>query len=190
MESYVGGDESCLTELIQRYESELFRYLHRMLGEPNLAEDVFQNTFLQVHLKRHLYEPGRPFRPWLYTIATHQAIDLIRRNKRHRRPSLDQEFERQGRDAENSMLQGLPDEAPEPEARALRRERRHLVRKAVDRLSSHLRQVVVLAYYQGLKYKEVSDILGIPVGTVKSRLHTAISRLGTEWTNMGLDRDT
>ena len=69
------GPEAVFTELVHRYERELYRYLARYLGDPSLADDVFQNTFLQVHLKRGLYENGRPFRPWLYAIATHQAVD-------------------------------------------------------------------------------------------------------------------
>src|ERR1700710_2737239 len=77
-------------ELVHRYENELYRYLARYLGDPSLAEDVFQNTFLQVHLKRGLYEEGRPVRPWLYSIATHQAVDTLRKVGRHPTVSLDQ----------------------------------------------------------------------------------------------------
>src|SRR3954469_20497923 len=77
-------------ELVHRYENELYRYLARYLGDSSLAEDVFQNTFLQVHLKRGLYEDGRPVRPWLYSIATHQAVDSLRKAGRHPTVSLDQ----------------------------------------------------------------------------------------------------
>ena len=64
--------------LVRRYERELYGYLLRYLGDASLAEDVFQNTFLQLYVKSGQYEPGRPVRPWLYTIATHQAIDALR----------------------------------------------------------------------------------------------------------------
>ena len=84
------GPEAVFTELVHRYERELYRYLARYLGDPTLADDVFQNTFLQVHLKRGLYENGRPFRPWLYAIATHQAVDALRKAGRHPTVSLDQ----------------------------------------------------------------------------------------------------
>src|SRR3954462_4876807 len=76
--------------LVHRYERELYRYLVRYLGDQALAEDVFQNTFLQVHLKRGLYENGRPVRPWLYAIATHQAVDALRKAGRQATISLDQ----------------------------------------------------------------------------------------------------
>src|SRR6267142_4677247 len=76
------GDANLFSELVHRYERELFSYLRRYLGDANMAEDAFQATFLQVHLKAHQFEEGRKVRPWLYTIATNQAIDAQRRNKR------------------------------------------------------------------------------------------------------------
>src|SRR5258708_1192776 len=69
------GDRNAFNELVHRYEHELFSYLRRYLGQAEMAEDAFQQTFLQVHLKCEAFEQGRKFRPWLYTIATNQAID-------------------------------------------------------------------------------------------------------------------
>jgi RNA polymerase sigma-70 factor (ECF subfamily) len=133
-----------------------------------------------------MYEAGRPVRPWLYTIATHQAIDALRRNKRHQRPSLDIEHDPGRFRAGNSLLDMVASTANDPHVDAERDERRALVRQAVDSLAEHLRVVVALSYYQGMKYKEIADILDIPVGTVKSRLHTAVHRLAEEWERMGL----
>ncbi len=82
-------------QLVYRYERELFSYLRRYLGDAELAEDTFQATFLQIHLKCDQFEPERRFRPWMYTIATHQAIDAQRRNKRHRMVSLDRNIHHQ-----------------------------------------------------------------------------------------------
>lgn len=185
MHAYQQGNRSCFEVLIHRYERELYSYLRRMIPNAALAEDVFQNTFLQIHLKRNLYESGRPFRPWLYTVATNQAIDALRRNQRHQRTSLDSEHG-SGRGKTTSLLDMVPGEVLEPHLHAERNEKQALVRGAVDRLSEHLRSVVVLSYYQGMKYKEIAGILGIPVGTVKSRLHAAIRKLGEEWEKLGL----
>src|SRR5437016_7971764 len=74
--------------LVKRYERELYNYLRRFLNNQVLAEDAFQATFMQVHLKCHLYDAERKVRPWLYTVATNQAIDIQRRNRRHRLVSL------------------------------------------------------------------------------------------------------
>lgn len=185
MHAYQQGNCSCFEVLIRRYERELYSYLRRMIPNAALAEDVFQNTFLQIHLKRNLYESGRPFRPWLYTVATNQAIDNLRRNQRHQRASLDSEHSA-GRGKATSLLDMVPGQESEPHLHAERTERQALIRSAVDRLSEHLRSVVVLSYYQGMKYKEIAGILGIPVGTVKSRLHAAIRKLGDEWEKLGL----
>src|SRR6266851_5234896 len=84
------GRSEAFGTLVRRYERELYGYLRRYLGDAALAEDVFQNTFLQLYVKSGQYEAGRPVRPWLYTIATHQAIDALRRNGRHQAVSLEQ----------------------------------------------------------------------------------------------------
>ncbi len=171
------GRREAFGALVRRYEGELYGYLRRYLGDGNLADDVFQNTFLQLFTKISTYEVGRPVRPWLYTIATHQAIDALRRNGRQRTVSLDQERDESSGDF--GQLQAvLEDNAPSPLGHLQGEERRRLVRAGVDQLSELLRPVVILVYYQGLKYKDVAEILGIPVGTVKSRLHTALAPSG------------
>jgi RNA polymerase sigma-70 factor (ECF subfamily) len=175
------GQAEAFGVLVRRYERELYGYLRRYLGDANLAEDVFQNTFLQVYLKSSHYEPGRPFRPWLYTIATNQAIDALRRNGRHQVLSLDQRWDEAAADELHSLIETLQSRGPGPMDQAEIQERREWVRASVDQLPDFLRQVLILAYYQGLKYREIADILDIPVGTVKSRLHAALVKLQEAW---------
>ena len=165
-------------ELIRRYERELYRYLARYTGDSTLAEDVFQNTFLQVHLKRGLYEDGRPFRPWLYAIATHQAVDSLRKSGRHPTVSLDQRSPSSGESDAGALIDLLVNSGPGPLAELQDRERQDWVKQSVDRLPEALRQTLVLAYYEDMKYREIAEILEIPVGTVKSRLHAALAKLG------------
>jgi RNA polymerase sigma-70 factor (ECF subfamily) len=167
--------------LLRRYERELYGYLRRYLGDSDLAEDVFQNTFLQLCVKSGQYEIGRPVRPWLYTIATHQAIDALRRNGRHQALSLDQNQKEMPDGEVRSLLELLETRGAGPLEAAQGEETRERIRASVDRLPDFLRQVVVLAYYQGLKYREIAEILGIPVGTVKSRLHAALVKLQEAW---------
>jgi RNA polymerase sigma-70 factor, ECF subfamily len=164
--------------LVHRYENELYRYLARYLGDPSLAEDVFQNTFLQVHLKRGLYEDGRPVRPWLYSIATHQAVDALRKAGRHPTVSLDQKPASAGGDSEvGSLIDLLVNHEEGPLAELQGEESKQWVRECVARLPETLRQTLILAYHQDLKYREIAEILKIPVGTVKSRLHAALAKL-------------
>jgi RNA polymerase sigma-70 factor (ECF subfamily) len=175
------GQTEAFGVLVRRYERELYGYLRRYLGDSSLAEDVFQNTFLQLYLKSAQYEEGRPVRPWLYTIATHQAIDALRRNARHQILSLEQKREDSGNGELRSLLDNLESRGPAPLDNLTASERKERVRASVDRLPEFLREVVILAYYQGLKYREIADILGIPVGTVKSRLHAALNKLQEAW---------
>ncbi len=168
------GRRDLFAELVRRYERELFGYLKRYVGQDDLAADVFQNTFLAVFTKIDQYQPGRAAKPWLYTIATHQAIDALRRRQR-----------RAGRTGSQAPNQPHPDDTPAagpapPEA-AAGAETRERVRAAVDALPDLMRQVVLLAYFQGLKYQEIADALSIPLGTVKSRLHAALAKLGENW---------
>jgi len=170
-------------ELIHRYERELYSYLRRYLGNAEMAEDAFQQTFLQVHLKCDQYEPGRKVRPWLYTVATNQAIDAQRRNRRHRMVSLDRRMGHEDADA-GALVEMLAHEEAGPAEALQADEQREQVRQQIAQLPEQLRQVVHLVYYQGLKYREAADVLSIPVGTVKSRLHAAIQKLNEPLTHL------
>jgi RNA polymerase sigma-70 factor (ECF subfamily) len=174
------GDRDRFAQLLRRYERELYSYLRRYLGDAEMAEDAFQAAFLQVHLKCDQFEEGRKFRPWLYTIATNQAIDAQRRNRRHRMVSLDQPTGDASQDV-GKLLDLLESSEANPLAYAKHAERREWIRQAMEELPEHLRSVVHLVYYQGLKYREAAEVLSVPVGTVKSRLHAAILKLNEVW---------
>jgi RNA polymerase sigma-70 factor (ECF subfamily) len=171
-------DRGAFEQLVHRYEGELYNYLRHYLGDAEMAEDAFQATFLQVHLKCQRFEPGRKVRPWLYTVATNQAIDAQRRNRRHRMVSLDHRSSAKGNeDDAGSLVELLESQETNPFDQADAAERQETIRAAVDQLPAVLREVLLLVYYQGLKYREAAEVLSIPVGTVKSRLHAAIGKL-------------
>lgn len=175
------GQRACFEVLMKRYEREIFAYLKRYTGSSEMAEDAFQGTFLQVHLKCHQFDLSRRFRPWLYAIATNQAIDVQRRNRRHRMVSLDRSSQTEETERSGSWSEKLVGDAPDPLWSASREENGRWVNGAVDSLGESMQQVIHLVYYQGLKYREAAEALGIPVGTVKSRLHAAVNRLGLLW---------
>lgn len=175
------GDRQAFDDLVHRYERELYSYLRRYLNDAEMAEDTFQTTFLQVHQKSHQFEAGRKFRPWLYTIATNQAIDAQRRNKRHRMISLDRENSSSHAEEVGTLMGLLTDRDSGPLSNLESNERRDWIRQAVNDLPDQLRSAVMLIYYQGLKYREAADALEIPVGTVKSRLHAALIKLNESW---------
>ncbi len=170
-------DERVFAELVHRYEKELYGYLRHYLGNAEMAEDVFQQTFLQVHLKCQQFEPGRKVRPWLYTVATNQAIDAQRRNRRHRMSSLNRTVRGTAEQEAGALVELLGVPAQGPVADAESAEQSESLRRAVDELPELCRQVVMLVYFQGLKYREAAEVLSVPVGTVKSRLHAAVQKL-------------
>ena len=175
------GDRGLYETLIRRYEREIYSYLRRYIGNSEMAEDAFQGTFLQVHLKCHQFDSHRRFRPWLYAIATNQAIDVQRRNKRHRMVSLDRSSGSENDDRSGSWSEKLVGDSPDPLRSASDQENSRWIHQSVESLGQPMQQVIHLVYYQGLKYREAAEALGIPVGTVKSRLHAAVQRLGLLW---------
>jgi RNA polymerase sigma-70 factor (ECF subfamily) len=175
------GDRDQFAELVRRYERELFSYLRRYLGDAEMAEDAFQAAFLQVHLKCEKFEAGRAFRPWLYTIATNQAIDAQRRSRRHRMVSLDRAGHTDGEEV-GKLLDLLVSHEVSPTAQVTVDERKEWIGRAVGQLPQPLRDVINLVYFQDLKYREAAESLNIPVGTVKSRMHAAVAKLNQAWT--------
>ena len=167
-------------ELVHRYERDLFNYLRRYLGDADQADDAFQATFLQVHLKRDQFEAGRTFRPWLYTLATHQAIDMQRRDRRHRMLSLDRQTAG-GENPDGKLLDLLASSEPNPAMQFTADERRRWISETIAEMPEGFRQAIELVYFQDLKYREAAEVLNVPVGTVKSRVHSAVLKLTEAW---------
>lgn len=169
------GDQGAIDELIRRYERPLYRYLVRYTGDTDRAEELFQSAFQRVIERRDQFTPGRKFRPWLYSIAMHLAIDAHRHSSREQTitsPEAEQDDAHQG-----TLLDLLTDHEEGPLEHAEADERRRIIRKAVDALPGDLRRIVFLTYYQGQTLQEVADTLQLPLGTVKSRLHQALIKL-------------
>lgn len=175
------GDREVFGPLVRRYEREMYGYLRRYLGDDDLADDVFQTTFLAVFRKIKQYEPGRAARPWLYTIATNQAIDALRKRNRQADRRADTVLTTDEDGEPRPLFELLPAVGEGPPDQAEQSEERRRVRACVEKLPDLLREVILLAYFQGMKYRDIADSLEIPLGTVKSRLHAALVKLTEEW---------
>jgi len=178
------GDRQALETLVRRYEKELFHYLRAFLRDHQAAEDIFQLTFLTVYRSSHQFQSGRRFRPWLYAIATNRAIDLQRSRKNRRAISLEASqsaAENRGGAAGGNAGLEVADPQPSIEQIVATREERAMLQQAMDDLPDATRQLLQLAYVRQLKYSEISEILDIPVGTVKSRVFYAVRRLREIW---------
>lgn len=167
-------------ELVRRYERELFNYIRNYVEDLGSTEDVFQLTFMQVYLKCDQFKAGRKFRPWLYAIATNKSIDLLRVRRRLRKRFRLISIDDSGND-ENGMKisDAIESKQPDPLSDTINDEEAQRVRDAMQRLPENLRQTLYLVYFQGLPYREAAEILGIPFGTIKSRLNQAINKLNS-----------
>ncbi len=176
--AYRTGTEPALAELISRYQGELFHFLLRFVNSRAAADDLFQETFLQVHISADTFDVTKRFKPWLFTIGANKARDYLRRNKRHKAVPLDASVDGEGG---TSFVDLMEADLPMPDDTADSEEVRELVRGIVGELPDHLREVLLLAYFQRLAYKEIAEMLGIPLGTVKSRLHAAVGTFAELW---------
>lgn len=180
-ETYRDGDDTALRTLIERYHDDLLRFLYRFMGDRQAAEDVLQETFLQVHVSGDSFDTSRRFRPWLFTVAANKARDALRR--RARRKTL--ELSAPVRGGEGASYVDLMEiDIPQPGDRIEAADQGDLVQRAVDRLSVSLREVLLLAYFQRLSYAQIAEQLEIPLGTVKSRLHAAVASFAKHWSEI------
>jgi RNA polymerase sigma-70 factor (ECF subfamily) len=176
MAAHLRGDEAAFRELVERYADGVLRYLIHMTANRDQAEDLFQETFKKVHEKAHTYR-GPVFKSWLFTIATRATIDHLRRRRRVAMLSLDQEADC-GQESSTSLAETLAsEEAPDPAEELVREERKQQVREAVASLPVKQRAALVLAYYQQLSYREVADVMGCSLGTVKTQMSRALATL-------------
>lgn len=187
IEAYRDGQAQAFRTLVARYHDELFHYLVRFLGDRAGAEDVFQETFLQVHLSVESFDTDRRFKPWLFTIASNKARDALRRNKRRQVTLLSEPVHGSGGHGDSQatvqIVDLMADGQPQPLESVSNEEVRQAVQEVIHSLPDHLREILLLAYFQQFPYKQIADMLEIPLGTVKSRLHTAVATFARAWQN-------
>lgn len=178
--SYISGDEAAFGVLVRRYQRSLHQFLFRFVGDAALAEDVFQEAFLQVSRSARQFNPDRTLRPWLFTIAANKARDALRSRVRQKTTDLDAAVD--SSDADGAQFMSfLASDAPLPLERLELLDAARIVRRIVTGMPVRLRMVLILSYFQGLPYQEIAEILGVPLGTVKSRLHAAVAHFGQQW---------
>ena len=155
------GDRAAFGDLVRHHRSGVINVVYRMCGDVQLAEDAAQEAFIRAWQKLPGYQPRSPFRNWLYRIATNVALDTLRRER------------------ETVDLDDVPLQNPHagPESAVENAEQAELVRAAVLALPPASRAVLVLREYEGLSYRQIAETLGIPLGTVMSRLNYARTHL-------------
>jgi RNA polymerase sigma factor (sigma-70 family) len=159
------GDADAFGEIVARYQALAQRTAYVIVRDADAAQDVAQEAFVKAYRALGRFRPGAPLRPWLLRIVANEAINKAKAGSRH--PALDLAA------AESRAA----DPAASPEAQALAAERREMVLHAVNELKQEDRLVIAYRWFYDLSEVEMADVLGIPRGTVKSRLSRAMSRL-------------
>ena len=170
-----GGEFAAFSALVDRHQRSLINFFYHLCWDRQAAEDCAQEVFLRVYSHRDTYEPQAKFTTFLFRIARNLWIDRIRSAAVHGRPaSLDSRAEG---DEGRSLGERVPSRSLGPVEILTREEQQAALRRAIDQLSEEQKAVVILSEIQGLKYQDIGAILDVPVGTVKSRMHTAMERL-------------
>lgn len=160
-----GGDLAARELLAVRYRTPAFRLAMQLLGRPEEAKDVAQDAMLRFFGSLDRFQPERPVLPWLFRIVHNRVRDLQRQRVRRRIDSLDSYLEDTGKEPVSGR--------PGPEQRIQRRQLQQRIWQALSSLSPQHREILILRDYQDLAYAEIASVLGIPKGTVMSRLHAA-----------------
>jgi RNA polymerase sigma-70 factor, ECF subfamily len=172
MDATKDGDEAAFYELVKRYRSPITNYVNRMLNDYDMAVDLAQETFVRVYTSAHRYRANHSFSTYIYRIATNLAISELRRRKRWRMVSIVSFFNpHDGADVGADLE--LPDCRPLQDSALLEDERRQIVRRAVASLPEKYRAPLILRDIEGLEYDRISEVLEMPLGTVKSRINRA-----------------
>ena len=177
---YGAGEEDAFREIVNRYRNGLYAFLRLFLNRQELVEDVFQETFMQLFNSRESFDKSRPLRPWLFTIAANKAKDALRKKLRKNAITIgtmavseDLSFD--------DMLNTFTSDSTMPYEELQKSETAMRVRKVIADMPENLKEILILAYFNRFSYKQMAQLLGIPIGTVKSRLHTAVGRFAKEW---------
>lgn len=162
----LGGQRDAFGELVSRYQARLYNAAMRLVGNPEDAADVVQDAFLNAYQSLHSFKGDAEFFTWLYRIAFNTAIS----QRRKKRPTLSLDGQQRGDptlepdDSSEYVRPGLALERTEEEAK---------LHEALNRLSLEHRDVLMMKDIDGLKYEDIAEVLGVPIGTIRSRLHRA-----------------
>ncbi len=173
------GDQNAYADIVNLYQHKLYQICYRMLGNKQEAEDIAQEAFVRAYINLHSYDQKRKFSTWIYRIATNLCIDRIRKKK----PDYYLDAEVAGTDGLDMYSQIAADEQL-PEEAVEQMELQDRIQYEISRLPDKYRSVIVLKYIEELSLQEISDILDMPLGTVKTRIHRGREALRKQLNNL------
>lgn len=167
------GDRSAYNELMHLYRDPIYFMLYEKVGDQELAKDLTIEALGKAFKNLHMYTPEYAFSTWLYTVARNNCIDYLRKNKIST-ISIDKMIEDEEGKKNNFDIKSND---PNPESIIIKKQRISILRQIVDQLKPKYRELVKLRYFKEMSYEEISDILNIPLGTVKAQLHRSRGEL-------------
>jgi RNA polymerase sigma-70 factor (ECF subfamily) len=173
MSLFQGGDENAYIVLVNRYKDKLINFIYHYLKDSESAEDVVQETMIKLYQKKHYYKEIAKFSTWLYTIAKNLANTELRKRK-NRKTTLLSHFSNDDKTYE------IPSDDLEIGQQVQTDVVNKIIKNAVNQLSQKFKTVIILRDIQEISYEEISEIIGIPIGTVKSRINRARLQLQVE----------
>ncbi len=175
IQAFKEGDAGALDELIGRYKERLYAYLLRLSRCRDAADDLLQEVFIKLIKKLDSYDEREKFSAWLFTVAHHAVMDHFRSGSRRREESLDAAGETGA-----PLTDTLASLEPGPDKLLEEFESAAVIRAAFDRLSADQREIFLMRHYSGLSFKEIAEILSVPIGTVLARMSRAMAKMRRE----------
>lgn len=174
------GDEAAFEVLFQRYETQALSFIHRLIGDQSRTEALGQEAFLRIFKDAKSYQYPRSFTTWFYTIVRNLCKNELRWRSRHPTVSIEENIghsEHSGSDRASRIGDMLRSDSTDPLEAMVLRERNGKLERAMDALPDLERDILILNRFQGLKYREISEIVGVPIGTVRVRIYSALETL-------------
>lgn len=163
VELVLKGDDTAFEYLFNRYRDAIYRLFVQRLGGVNDADDLLQETFIKVYINIHRYSPVYTFGQWVYTIARNTFVDFMRRKQDEM--SIDEHFSAPAAST------------PTPEERVINQQQGVQIQQLLEHLSPRYRELIVMRFFEEYSYEEIAQKLSLPMGTVKTQIHRARTRM-------------
>ena len=165
------GDIQAYNQLVTRYKDRLYNFLYRIVNDVDLAEDLAQDTFLKVYIHKDSYKELYKFSTWMYTIAKNLAFTELRKKKRRKTSSFSEITK------DDWEIQVSDPTADDVDEQIMRAEKRRNIQNALSNIPIDFRTIIILRDIQELSYEDISKIIEVPIGTVKSRINRGREKL-------------
>lgn len=188
IEKFLAGDVNAFNTLVRRWEKNIYNFLLRQAGKPEEAKDLCQEAFIRAYRSLKQLRDPQKFSTWMYRIALNVCRDEMKKRQRRKTFSLNG-FDEHGEDSPNPGLKMEKNASTDPHIAAQNRDVKALLNRALQSIPEEQRVVIIMKEYQGLKFSEIAETLGISINTAKSRMYYGLSALKKVFDQWNIDRE-